>query len=70
MGFNKASTAIALLLAAGASIAGEVNYDYTGHIKYRSLLTNYPSDSFFQEFTDDPAWDNNAYHPDRPEPIF
>ena len=52
MGFNKASTAIALLLAAGASIAGEVNYDYTGHIKYRSLLTSYPSDSFFQDFTE------------------
>jgi hypothetical protein len=36
------------------------DYHYNGHLKYRSLLTNYPSDSLFQDFSDDPAWDNNA----------
>ena len=36
------------------------DYHYKGHIKYQSLLTNYPTDSLFQNLTDDPAWDNNA----------
>ena len=36
------------------------NFDYKGHIKYQSLVTNYPSDSLFQTLTDDPARDNNA----------
>lgn len=49
-----------LLLTTSATIADEVNYNYTGHIKYRSVLTDYPSNSLFQEFIDDPAWDNNA----------
>jgi len=49
-----------LLLTTSTTIADEVNYDYNGHIKYRSILTDYPSDSLFQEFIDDPAWDNAA----------
>ena len=36
------------------------NFDYKGNIKYRSLLTSYPADSLFQDYIDDPAWDNNA----------
>jgi len=32
----------------------------TGHIKVQSLTTNYPDDSLFQEFTDDPSSDQNA----------
>ncbi|RLA13292.1 MAG: hypothetical protein DRQ59_05635, partial [Gammaproteobacteria bacterium] len=40
--------------------ADEANYDLSGHIKYRSVRTDYPSDSLFQDFIDDPAWDNNA----------
>jgi len=48
------------LLAFSIANADEVNYDYNGHIKYRSVLTDYPSDSLFQDFIDDPAWDNNA----------
>ena len=35
-------------------------FDYKGHLKYRSMVTNYPSDSLFQNFSEDPAWDNNA----------
>lgn len=53
-------TAIALLLVTSASIADEINYDYKAHIKYQSVLSNYPTDSLFQNLTDDPAWDNNA----------
>ncbi len=49
-----------LLLATGTAMAGEARYDYAGHIKYRSVLTDYPSDSLFQDFIDDPAWDNSA----------
>jgi hypothetical protein len=49
-----------LLLTTSTTIADEATYDYNGHIKYRSILTDYPSDSLFQDFTDDPAWDNNA----------
>ena len=36
------------------------DFDFQGHIKYRSLLTDYPDDSLFQDFSEDPAWDNNA----------
>jgi len=49
-----------LLLTTSTTNADQANYDYNGHIKYRSALTDYPSDSLFQEFIDDPAWDNNA----------
>ena len=40
--------------------AAATDFDYEGHVKYRSLLTDYPTDSLFQDFSDDPAWDNNA----------
>jgi len=56
----KIVTLIILLLTTSTAIADEVNYDYTSHIKYRSVLTDYPSDSLFQDFIDDPAWDNSA----------
>jgi len=59
----KTITIIALLtfLVISIPIAGaSTDIDYKGHIKYRSLLTDYPSDSLFQDFSDDPAWDNNA----------
>jgi len=49
-----------LLLTITATSADQANYDLSGHIKYRSVLTDYPSDSLFQDFIDDPAWDNNA----------
>jgi hypothetical protein len=54
---------IALITLVAISIPtaqAATNYDYKGHIKYRSLLTNYPGNSLFQDFSDDPAWDNNA----------
>jgi len=49
-----------LLLATITASAEDVDYDLSGHIKYRSILTDYPSDSLFQDYIDDPAWDNNA----------
>lgn len=51
--------AIFLLLALVPAQAA-TNFDYKGNIKYRSLLTSYPTDSLFQDYIDDPAWDNNA----------
>ncbi|MFV2032657.1 MAG: hypothetical protein ACC663_09175, partial [Gammaproteobacteria bacterium] len=48
------------LLLAFMSAEAATNIDYRGHIKYQSLTTNYPGDSLLQNFTDDPARDNNA----------
>ncbi|MEE8365931.1 MAG: hypothetical protein V3R76_09095, partial [Gammaproteobacteria bacterium] len=36
-----------LLLLALVSAQATANFDYKGHIKYQSLVTNYPSDSLF-----------------------
>jgi hypothetical protein len=48
------------LLLAIVSAPAAAEYNYKGHIKYQSLLSNYPGDSLFQDYIDDPAWDNNA----------
>lgn len=48
------------LFLAVVSAQAATNFDYKGNIKYRSLLTSYPADSLFQDYIDDPAWDNNA----------
>jgi hypothetical protein len=55
---NKLFLAIILALNASGTNAADAKYAYTGHIKYRSVLTDYPSDSLYQDFIDDPAWDN------------
>jgi len=60
---NKSLLSIALLLATGSTVtqAADPSYSYTGHMKYRSVLTDYPGDSLFLDFIDDPpAWDNSA----------
>jgi len=36
------------------------DFNQTGHIKVQLLSTNYPDDSLFQDFTDDPSNDQNA----------
>ena len=60
---NKSLLTITLLLAAGTTTtrAADPVYSYSGHLKYRSVVTDYPSDSLFLDFIDDPpAWDNAA----------
>jgi hypothetical protein len=51
---------LTLTLATTTTFAADASYGYSGHVKYRSVLTDYPSDSLYQNFIDDPAWDNNA----------
>ncbi len=36
------------------------NFDYRGHIKGQSIIVNYPDNSLFQDFIDDPSSDQNA----------
>ncbi len=59
---NKTLLTITLLLAAGTTttLAADPVYSYSGHLKYRSVVTDYPSDSLFQDFIADPGWDNAA----------
>jgi len=58
--FRARSGMTIFLLLALVSAQAATNFDYKGNIKYRSLLTSYPADSLFQDYIDDPAWDNNA----------
>jgi len=46
------------VIGTATASAADAKYGYSGHIKYRSVLTDYPSDSLYQDFIDDPAWDN------------
>ena len=52
------SIALVVVICTAAASTAKAEYGYTGHIKYRSVLTDYPSDSLYQDFIDDPAWDN------------
>ena len=49
-----------VLLYFFTSVLNANNFTHKGHIKAQSLLTNYPSDSLFQDFSDDPSSDQNA----------
>ncbi len=52
-----------ILLLATAVLYGEAaaidSFNYRGHIKYQSVITNLPANSLLQDFSDDPAIDNN-----------
>ena len=47
------------LISPNYAFAQTSSFDYKGHVKYQSLIRDYPSDSFYQLLIDDPAWDNN-----------
>lgn len=51
---------LALIVVVLTTAETVADYSYNGHLKYQSLVTNYPANSYFQSITDDPAWDNNA----------
>ena len=51
---------LAVLAFVSSTAEAATEFNYSGHLKYQSLVTNYPSNSLFQNITDDPAWDNNA----------
>jgi len=58
--FGSKAGMVFFLLMTFVSVQASTDFDYKGHIKYRSLLTDFPSNSLFQDFSEDPAWDNNA----------
>lgn len=49
-----------LLCLLVVSSSAYADLDFAGHAKYQPLVSSFPSDSYFREFTDSPAIDNNG----------
>ena len=59
-GRKSGMTILFLLVYCFSSLLSANNISQKGHIKYQALLASYPDDSLFQDFTDDPSFDQNA----------